>query len=65
MIIHRLRWFKNRIGKRVYRLTKTNCCPTCDRVEKEGLIIGDKTHANYLFDCQNSMNLEYSDKLIK
>lgn len=41
-------WFKERIGKRIYR-TITSCnCLTCKRVYVEGLTIQDKDHAWYL-----------------
>ena len=59
---HTLKWYKNRVLKRIYRLTKTNCCDTCRRVEKEGIIVNDDNHAYYLHMCQNEMNLIYSDK---
>jgi hypothetical protein len=59
---HNLKWFVNRIGKRIYRLTDICCCVYCKKVFEEGLIISNKKHATYLFDCQNEMNLEYADK---
>ena len=62
---HTLKWFKNRTKKRIYRLTKTNCCDTCRRVEKEGIVVNDDFHAEYLFDCQNSMKLVYSDRPVQ
>lgn len=63
--VHKLNWFQKRVGKRVYRLTKFNCCAVCDDVEKHGLIIKDVYHAEYLYDCQNEIGLIYSDKLTK
>lgn len=61
--IHKKQWFLNRIGKRIFRLTKTSCeCNSCVNVYENGTIILDKQHAEYLFLCQNEMELEYSDK---
>ena len=62
---HKLNWFKQRVGKKIYRLTKLNCCRVCNHVEKHGLIIEDIYHAEYLHDCQNEMGLIYSEKLTK
>jgi hypothetical protein len=44
MIYHDFEWFKQRIGRRIYRLTKTDCCKVCDRVYREGLIVGGESH---------------------
>ncbi len=55
-------WFIDRIGKRIYRLTDTKCCEHCQKVFKEGLMIGDEMHALHLYTCQNEMELVYSDK---
>ena len=48
-------WFVERIGKRIFR-DKNNppCgCHTCNEIEKNGMIITDENHAQYLFDIQN------------
>ncbi len=62
---HTKKWYLNRIGKRVFRLTNVKCCNHCDNVYKNGLIVGDRQQAIYLFDCQNEMDLEYADKKLK
>lgn len=55
-------WFVERIGKRVFR-TEASCkCDSCVDVEKNGLVIADEMHADYLYHCQNEMNLHYFDK---
>ena len=60
MEYHTIKWFKNRIGKRIFRdETKPYCCSVCERNGKEGLIIYDKQHAEYLKLCQDEMNIEY------
>lgn len=47
-----LSWFTKNIGKRIYR-DDTGCpCDTCKRVTKEGLIVEDKAHAEYLYSVQ-------------
>jgi hypothetical protein len=57
-----LQWFKDRVGKKVYR-TKSSCnCMVCSDVFEFGLYIADEFHANYLFDCQNDLDLYYFDE---
>ena len=52
---HTLKWFENRIGKRIFRdNTKKHCCEHCDRVSENGLIVRDTTHADYLHSVQNA-----------
>ena len=58
---HTLKWFKNRTGKRVFRLTDNKCCKKCQEVFEHGLIIHDDFHAQYLFDCQNELGMKYND----
>lgn len=57
-------WFKDRIGKRIFRTTKSSCgCVECLDVEKRGLKISTEDAARYLFDCaQNEMGMRYADK---
>src|ERR1041385_1145335 len=44
----REQWFKDRIGKRVFR-TKTTCpCEVCENVYQNGLLIHDEMHADYI-----------------
>jgi hypothetical protein len=45
-------WFKKRIGKRIYRDTLSPCCPDCDEVAKNGLVIFDEMHAESLFHTE-------------
>lgn len=65
MIKNNLQWFKDRVGKRVYRTDSTCQCDICKKVGEIGLIISDDLHANYLFDCQNELDLYYFDEPIK
>jgi hypothetical protein len=59
---HNLEWYKERIGKRVYR-TESSCqCEVCKKVGEIGLIISDNLHAQYLYDCQNELDLYYFDE---
>ena len=65
-IFHTKRWFLNRVGKRIYRDWR-KCCAVCDEVAKNGLIIHNKQHAEYLYMCQNDFAVEkiylnYRDK---
>lgn len=50
--LERLKWFEDRIGKRVFRNKSTCKCSVCTSVEEKGLIIGDKMHAGYLMDME-------------
>jgi hypothetical protein len=61
MSIERKEWFTKRIGNIVYRSKVTCDCHHCNEVYKNGIIIGDKEHANYLYDweCITS-SIEYS-----
>jgi hypothetical protein len=59
---HDLEWYKERIGKKVYRTASTCPCEVCKKVEDVGLYIADELHANYLYDCQNVLDLYYFDK---
>ena len=57
----RLQWFKDRIGKRIYR-DSVNCkCEVCNNVGAHGLIIIDESHAHYLFDCEEEPGIRYRD----
>ena len=59
---HTLKWFLNRIGKRIYR-NKTSCkCYVCCNVYTNGLIVTDKFHAEYLEMIQNDIPIDYRDK---
>ena len=57
IVVHDKQWFIDRIGKRIYICNFRICVD----VEKEGLIITDEQHANYLYDCQE-LDLIYFDK---
>lgn len=65
--MHILKWFKNRIGKRIYRDDDGCNCETCKDVVKTGLTIRDEQHAQYIYDIQNGfadeeVYLNYRDK---
>jgi len=60
------KWFYNRINKTVYR-DNHKCCPQCDDIFENGLIIHDKNHADYLYNIQcefafEKVYLNYRDK---
>ncbi len=53
-------WFRERIGKVVYR-NETSCkCEICKDVFLNGLIINDQFHADYLYDCEAEYTAEGS-----
>ena len=68
---HDLQWFLDRIGKRIYR--RPLCpCKECQQTYvdildgiKDGMQkFRREFHARYLYDCQNDMQIEYSDNPI-
>ena len=63
--MHTLQWFINRIGKIVYRDKLTCKCSTCKSVEKDGVLIHDKNHAEYLYMVSCDMDIGYRDDIIK
>ena len=58
-VVNNLKWFQDRIGKRVHTEIDTCKCSTCLEVAEKGLIISDKEHAEYLYDIQNELNINY------
>lgn len=59
---HELEWFISRVGKRVFRNESSCQCEACRKVGEVGLVINDHLHAQYLYDCQNELDLYYFDK---
>lgn len=62
-----LEWFKQKIGKTIYRDSDGCSCPTCERIVENGLTVADEQHAEYIFDIQNEwaqegIYLNYRDK---
>lgn len=55
---HNLQWFIDRIGKRIYRDANGCPCNRCDRVFKEGIVIHDMMHADYMYEMQGGEGLE-------
>lgn len=52
------KWFMDRVGKRIYRDESDCPCIHCRTTAKEGLIVIDKIHAEYLYDTQNDFGAE-------
>lgn len=53
-----LEWFKERIGKIIYRDNNGCDCVTCSNVSKSGMRVHDLSHAQYLYDLQNDYAAE-------
>lgn len=53
-----LEWFKERIGKRIYRDADGCKCLSCARIVEEGLVIHSEEHAEYVYDNQNDFGAE-------
>ena len=67
MKLHQLRWFNNRIGKRVYRDDSGCKCHHCKETTEKGLIVINKSHADYLYNIEHEyacdgFYLNYRDK---
>jgi hypothetical protein len=60
-MIRDLQWFKDRIGKKIYRHNNKCGCDICLSIFTHGIYISDDLHAQYLYDCQNEIKLIYSD----
>lgn len=59
---HTEQWFKNRIGKKVFRDAVDCKCDTCEQGTVDGIKITDKQHSTYLYDVQCDMGINYRDK---
>uniref|UniRef100_A0A6M3MER1 Uncharacterized protein n=1 Tax=viral metagenome TaxID=1070528 RepID=A0A6M3MER1_9ZZZZ len=55
------KWFINRIGKKVWRTMNTCDCLTCRKAYRDGLIIFDKMHVDYLHLCSETQGIRYFD----
>lgn len=53
-----LKWFLDRVGKRIYRDDTSCTCGTCKKNNKDGLIVNDEQHAEYLHTIQNDFAFE-------
>lgn len=56
-----LQWFKDRIGKRIYRDDNLCHCSSCKNIVDDGLVIHDEEHARYIFENQNEYGCEGID----
>lgn len=60
---HTLKWFKNRVGKVIFRDAVSCPCNVCENGTKNGIRITDEFHAQCLYDYENSeMGIIYRDK---
>jgi hypothetical protein len=60
-----LQWYKDRIGKKVFRVKNICQCDYCLKYSREGMIIHNELHANYLYEVQNDTNHNYQDTPIE
>lgn len=56
----REKWFRERIGARVYRNRDGCDCPSCEEVYQNGIRIADHYHAMYLYDMESCFTAEGS-----
>lgn len=62
-----LEWFKERIGKRIFRDADGCDCSGCAKVVSDGLVVHNEFHADYLFTLQadfmaEGIKLNYRDE---
>lgn len=50
--------FISAVGLRVFRDNSLCLCPSCEDVFKNGIVVKDEQHAQYLFDIQNEFAAE-------
>jgi hypothetical protein len=48
----RLEWFQSKIGHRIYRNAICGC-DHCQRVTKDGIVVQDMLHAQYLYEIED------------
>jgi len=56
---HTLKWFTNRIGKRIHRNPVSCPCTTCTDITLKGLVVKNKEHAEYLAMVQYDLDIDY------
>ena len=59
---HSLIWFIKRIGQKLYRDRVSCGCASCLDGFKNGVLVHDRNHAEYLHTCQCEMGIEYRDR---
>ena len=55
-------WFTDRIGKRVFRILGLCQCQTCINAAKNGILIIDQQHADYLYLVSQELGIAYYDE---
>ena len=56
-----LKWFKDRIGKRIFRDFSECPCKDCKETQEFGIMVVDAQHAEYLYDIQNEYKIDGID----
>jgi hypothetical protein len=62
-----LKWFRGKVGQKIYRDDSGCGCDHCKNTIENGLIVHDGIHAEHLYDMQNEfahdgLMLNYRDK---
>lgn len=57
-LTEREQFFRDRVGKRIYRNDNGCPCNVCEDVLKNGLVVTDIFHADYLFDTEIDYAME-------
>lgn len=60
---HSVSWFKDRIGKTIYRDMVSCQCYPCQKAGREGIKVVDEMHAGYLADIEVDLGIRYRDTL--
>jgi hypothetical protein len=48
-----LKWFRGKVGLKIYRDDGGCGCHHCNEIVENGLIVHDAVHAEHLYDMQN------------
>lgn len=56
-------WFRDKIGKRIFRIKSTCPCESCLRVHREGIEVLDEDHADYLTIIEAETGIKYFDNV--
>jgi hypothetical protein len=60
--MNNLKFFTDRIGKRIYREVTFCECRDCKHVAENGRIIMDENDARYLYEVSCDLEIEYYDQ---
>lgn len=51
-------WFRSKVGKILFRNHNGCHCPICEDTVKNGVLVNDENHADYLYDTEVDYNID-------